>query len=164
MGIYKMRHKRTFLKVLNPAKILPPIQVLYFRSGGAKILIRISLTANFCNSCNNLSPKPFVNVAPPDKTIFPKRFFRKSISVRLIASTIIWWIPGYSRPMSSGSKRISGARNRSFPIFHQSSVSLSSTVGVLGGGRKEICGGFSPSDDFHRVIHNPPISLALLCA
>lgn len=36
----------TFRNVLNPAKILPPIQVLYFRSGGAKILMRISLTAN----------------------------------------------------------------------------------------------------------------------
>lgn len=38
--------ERTFLKVLRPARILPPIHVLYFRSGGAKILILMSLTAN----------------------------------------------------------------------------------------------------------------------
>ena len=106
----------TFLKVLSPAKILPPIQVEYFLSGGAKILILISFTANFCTSCSNLSPKPFVNVLPPDKTIFPNRDFRRSRSVRFMASTTIWWMPGYSRPMISGSKRISGARNRSAPI------------------------------------------------
>lgn len=107
----------TFLKVLSPAKILPPIHVEYFLSGGAKILILISFTANLCTSCNNLSPKPLVNVLPPDNTMFPKRAFRRSRSVRLIASTTIWWMPGYSRPMISGSKRISGARNRSAPIF-----------------------------------------------
>lgn len=42
--------KHTFLNVLRPAKILPPIQVEYFLSGGAKILILISLTANRCTS------------------------------------------------------------------------------------------------------------------
>lgn len=106
----------TFLNVLNPAKILPPIQVEYFLSGGAKILILISFTANLCTSCNSLSPKPLVKVLPPERTIFPNSDFRKSRSVRLIASTTIWWIPGYSRPIISGSKRISGARNRSAPI------------------------------------------------
>lgn len=38
--------EHTFLNVLNPAKILPPIQVEYFLSGGAKILILISFTAS----------------------------------------------------------------------------------------------------------------------
>lgn len=107
--------KHTFRNVLSPAKILPPIHVEYFRSGGAKILIRISLTANRCTSCKSRSPNPFVNVLPPDRTMFPKRFFRRSRSVRLIASTTIWWMPGYSRPMISGSNRISGARKRSGP-------------------------------------------------
>lgn len=109
--------KLTFLNVLSPAKMLPPIQVLYFLSGGAKILILMSLTASLCTSCNNRSPNPFVNVLPPDSTMLPKRDFRRSRSVRLMASTTIWWMPGYSRPMISGSKRISGARKRSAPIF-----------------------------------------------
>ena len=39
--------KLTFLKVLSPAKILPPIHVEYFLSGGAKIFIRMSFTASF---------------------------------------------------------------------------------------------------------------------
>lgn len=59
----------TFRKVLNPAKMLPPIQVEYFLSGGAKILMRISLTANFCSSVKRRSPKPFVNVLPPESTM-----------------------------------------------------------------------------------------------
>jgi hypothetical protein len=56
-------------------------------------------------------------VLPPDKTIFPNSDFRRSRSVRFMASTTIWWMPGYSRPIISGSKRISGARKRSAPIF-----------------------------------------------
>jgi hypothetical protein len=36
--------------------------------------------------------------------------------VRLMASITIWCMPGYSSPMISGSKRISGARNLSAPI------------------------------------------------
>ncbi len=111
------RIKYTFRNVLNPAKILPPIQVEYFLSGGAKILIRISFTANRCTSCNSLSPNPLVNVLPPESTILPKSDFRRSRSVRLMASTTIWWMPGYSRPMISGSKRISGARNLSCPTY-----------------------------------------------
>lgn len=40
----------TFLKVLRPARILPPVHVVYILSGGANILILISLTANRCTS------------------------------------------------------------------------------------------------------------------
>lgn len=109
----------TFLKVLKPARILPPIQVLYLRSGGAKILILISFTANLCTSWSSRSPKPLHKVEPPERTILPKSALRRSISVRLIASTTIWWTPGYSRPIISGSKRISGARKRSGPIFFE---------------------------------------------
>ncbi len=79
----------TFLNVLSPAKILPPIHVLYLRSGGAQILIRMSFTARRCTSCNNRSPNPFVSVEPPDSTMLPKRDLRRSMSVRLIASTTI---------------------------------------------------------------------------
>lgn len=67
----KVANKLTFLNVLNPARILPPIHVLYFLSGGAKILIRISFTAILCTSYKSRSPKPFVNVAPPESTMLP---------------------------------------------------------------------------------------------
>lgn len=107
----------TFLNVLNPANILPPIQVLYFRSGGANILIRVSLGASFCTSCSSRSPKPFVSVAPPDRMMFEYRDFLRSMSVLLIASTMIWCSPGYSSPINSGSNIISGARNRSGPSY-----------------------------------------------
>lgn len=60
---------------------------------------------------------PLVSVEPPDNTMFPNSDLRRSRSVRLMASTTIWWIPGYSRPMISGSKRISGARKRSEPSY-----------------------------------------------
>jgi hypothetical protein len=79
----------TFRKVLKPARMLPPIHVLYFRSGGAKILILMSLIASLCTSCSNRSPKPLVSVEPPERTMLPNKDFRRSISVRLIASTTI---------------------------------------------------------------------------
>jgi hypothetical protein len=85
----KIHITHTFLKVLNPARMLPPVQVVYLRSGGAKIFIRISLTANRCTSMSNRSPKPFVNVDPPERTMLPNRAFRKSRSVRWIESTTI---------------------------------------------------------------------------
>lgn len=60
----------TLRKVLRPARILPPIHVLYLRSGGAKILMRMSFTASRWTSCNKRSPKPLVRVEPPDRTMF----------------------------------------------------------------------------------------------
>lgn len=115
----------TFRNVLRPARMLPPIHVLYFRSGGANILIRMSFTASRCTSWSSRSPNPLQSVEPPDKTMFPNSDFRRSISVRLMASTTIWWIPGYSSPISSGSKRISGAFHRSDPIYYRISISSS---------------------------------------
>lgn len=106
---------QTFLKVLSPARMLPPVHVVYIRSGGARILMRMSLTASRCTSCSSLLPKPFVNVDPPDSTMLPYSDLRRSMSVRWIASTTIWCTPGYSSPMISGLNRISGARKRSAP-------------------------------------------------
>lgn len=106
----------TLRNVLRPARMLPPIHVEYLRSGGAKILMRMSLTASFCSSVSRRSPKPLVSVLPPERTMLLYRDLRKSRSVRLIASTTIWCTPGYSRPIISGSNRISGARNLSAPI------------------------------------------------
>src|ERR1700722_2327351 len=51
-------HYLTFLKVFKPAKIDPPIQVEYFRSGGAYIFILTSFSANFLTSLRRRSPKP----------------------------------------------------------------------------------------------------------
>lgn len=48
----------TFLNVLKPAKIEPPIHVEYLRSGGAYILILTSLSASRLTSAKSLSPKP----------------------------------------------------------------------------------------------------------
>lgn len=59
----------TFLNVLSPARILPPIQVEYFLSGGAKIFMRMSFTASLCTSVSRRSPKPLVSVLPPDSTM-----------------------------------------------------------------------------------------------
>lgn len=103
--------------------MLPPIHVEYFLSGGAKIFIRMSLTASFCSSDSSRSPNPFVRVLPPESTMLPYSDFRRSMSVRWIDSITIWCTPGYSRPTISGSKRISGALKRSAPIC-ESSVSL----------------------------------------
>jgi len=55
-----MMKVRTFLKVLKPARIEPPIHVLYFRSGGANILIFMSLTASLRTSESSRSPNPIV--------------------------------------------------------------------------------------------------------
>jgi len=49
---------RTFRNVLRLARIDPPIHVLYLRSGGAKILIFISLTAILRTSLSRRSPNP----------------------------------------------------------------------------------------------------------
>lgn len=105
----------TFLNVLSPARIPPPIQVVYFLSAGAEIRIFISSTANRLISRINRSGKFLHNVEPPERTMLRYRDLRRSKSVRVMASWTIWWTPGYSRPMSSGSKRISGARYRSWP-------------------------------------------------
>ena len=61
----------TFLNVLRPARMLPPVHVVYMRSGGANILILMSFTASRCTSWSNRLPNPFVNVEPPDSTMLP---------------------------------------------------------------------------------------------
>ena len=130
---YSSAETHIFLNVLSPARILPPIQVEYLRSGGALIRIFVSRNASFLTSCNNRSPNPvrehqlrsalvrksenvpLTNVPPPLSTTFPKRLFRRSRSERLIESTTTWCTPAYSSPTSSGVKRSSGARWRSAP-------------------------------------------------
>ena len=124
---------RTFLKVLRPARIEPPIQVEYLRSGGAYILILTSLSASFLTSFSRRSPnpseiplttstadtrhKPLQRVLPPLRTMFENKLLRRSRSTLLIESTTTWCTPAYSWPISSGLNRISGARKRSEPSY-----------------------------------------------
>jgi len=107
----------TFLKLLSPPKILPPIHVVCFLSGGAKILILISGGAKLCSSRSNRSGNFLVKVVPPERTMLLYRAERRSRSVRLMESTTRWCRPGDSRPIISGLKRISGARKRSWLIL-----------------------------------------------
>ena len=48
-------------------------------------------------------------VVPPATTIELNSVLRKSTSVFMIVEWTISWTPGYSRPIKSGLKRISGA-------------------------------------------------------
>jgi len=107
----------TFLKLLNPPKILPPIHVVCFLSGGAKILILMSGGAKLCSSRSKRSGNFLVKVVPPERTMLLYRAERRSRSVRLMESTTRWCRPGDSRPIISGLKRISGARKRSWLIL-----------------------------------------------
>lgn len=121
VGCTEQRHasgflSRTFRNVLRPARMLPPIHVVYLRSAGAEIRIFISSTASLLISRIKRSGKFLHNVEPPERTMFRYNDLRRSRSVRVMASWTIWCTPGYSRPINSGSKRISGARYRSWPI------------------------------------------------
>lgn len=55
---YSSAEIHIFLNVLRPARIEPPIQVEYLRSGGAEMRIFVSRSASFLTSCNSRSPKP----------------------------------------------------------------------------------------------------------
>lgn len=76
----------TLRNVLKPAKIPPPIQVVYFRSAGAEIRIFMSSTANRLISRISRSGKFLHSVEPPDRTMLRYRSLRRSRSVRVIAS------------------------------------------------------------------------------
>lgn len=100
----------------------------------------MSFKASFLISDNRRSPKPewednveisaspgsgylcdipLQRVEPPERTTFEYRDFLRSKSALLMQSTINWWIPRYSSPISSGWNRISGALNLSAPIYVQ---------------------------------------------
>ena len=113
---YSLLDTHIFLKVSNDAKMLPPIHVEYSRSCGAEMRILISLGASFFTSESNRSPKPLNSVDPPERTMFWKRSFRRSMSDLWMAKTRHSWRPSYSSPIRSGRKRTSGARNRAGPI------------------------------------------------
>lgn len=55
---YSSAEIHIFLNVLSPARMDPPIQVEYLRSGGALIRILVSRSASFLTSCRRRSPNP----------------------------------------------------------------------------------------------------------
>ncbi|KAH0452784.1 hypothetical protein IEQ34_017108 [Dendrobium chrysotoxum] len=65
------KDRYTCWKVLRDAKMEPPIQTLYFLSGGATTLIFMLLGANAVISLFILSAIPGNIVEPPLKTMFP---------------------------------------------------------------------------------------------
>lgn len=79
----------TFRNVLRPARILPPIQVVYLRSAGAEMRIFISSTASRLISRINRSGKFLHRVEPPESTMLWYSALRRSRSVRVIASWTI---------------------------------------------------------------------------
>eukprot|EP00953_Heterococcus_sp_UTEX-ZZ885_P002597 1918-Heterococcus_DN1.PRE.1 len=62
-------------KVDREARIEPPIQTLYLRSGGATTLIFMVLGARAVSSLVMRSPMPGNIVVPPDSTMLPYRSF-----------------------------------------------------------------------------------------
>ena len=103
-------------KVLRLARMLPPIQTLYFLSGGATILIFIELGASPLISLVILSAMPGNIVVPPLNTMFAYRSLRMSTSHFMMVWKVQSWIPWDSRPMKEGWKSTSAERKRSFPM------------------------------------------------
>lgn len=97
--------------------VAPPIQQENFLLFGEISVTFMSLGVNFWMLLCSLSPKPFIKVVPPAMTIELYKVRLRSMSHFLIASITISWMPGYSRPILSGWKRISGAWNFSYAIF-----------------------------------------------
>ena len=71
IDLLKIKRDNTCWKVLRDAKMEPPIQTLYFLSGGATTLIFMLLGANAVISLLILSAIPGNIVEPPLRTIFP---------------------------------------------------------------------------------------------
>merc|ERR1719464_476057 len=67
-------------KVDKDARIDPPIQTEYFRSGGATILTLMEAGASAVTSLDMRSLIPGNMVVPPDKTIFAYKSLRISTS------------------------------------------------------------------------------------
>lgn len=119
-------------KVDNEARIDPPIQTEYFRSGGATILTFMEDGARAVISFCMRSDMPGYMVVPPDCAIVSRRdtiqrevhtmtmllykSFRTSTSHLMMELKTVACTPASSKPRTEGWKRASGALNRSFPI------------------------------------------------
>ncbi|EAW61143.1 hCG2006809, partial [Homo sapiens] len=86
-----------------------PIQVENHRSGGAVILMGVSLEASCSSSLRSRSSSPWNRVVPPDSTISPKRIFWMSVSHLVMLLETIFESPGLWLPSCWGTNRASGA-------------------------------------------------------
>src|SRR3990167_4350154 len=103
-------------KVEREAKMDPPIQTEYLRSGGAIILIFMVEGAKATNSFCMRSPIPGNMVVPPDNTTFPYKSLRISTSHFMMELKVVSWTPADSIPKKEGWNKASGQRKRSFPM------------------------------------------------
>merc|ERR1712168_1193888 len=98
------------------ARMEPPIQTEYLRSGGAMILILMVEGARFVISFCIRSAIPGSMVVPPDMTVFANRSFLMSMSHLMMEVWTVSWIPQDSIPKKEGWNIASGARKRSLPM------------------------------------------------
>merc|ERR1712212_42713 len=63
-----------------------------------------------------LSAIPGYMVVPPERTLFPYKSLRMSMSHFMTALQVVSWTPADSIPRKDGWKRASGQRNLSFPM------------------------------------------------
>eukprot|EP01147_Barroeca_monosierra_P004599 gene4598-gene5305 len=98
------------------AKMDPPIQTEYLRSGGAMILIFMVDGARAVISSFMRSAIPGNKVLPPDRMMLAYKSLRISTSHFMMELYICSWIPEVNTSRKDGWKRASGQRNRSLPI------------------------------------------------
>src|ERR1700733_13339487 len=80
-------------KVEREARMEPPIQTEYLRSGGAMILIFIVAGARAVISFCIRSAMPGNIVEPPDRTVLAYRSLRMSTSHFMMLLYVVSWIP-----------------------------------------------------------------------
>merc|ERR1712146_741547 len=103
-------------KVDSEARMDPPIQTEYLRSGGAMILIFMVGGARAVISLDMRSAMPEYMVVPPDSTTFAYRSLRMSTSHFMIELYVVSCTPADSMPRKVGWKSASGQRKRSLPM------------------------------------------------
>uniref|UniRef100_A0A1I8HJH4 CCHC-type domain-containing protein n=1 Tax=Macrostomum lignano TaxID=282301 RepID=A0A1I8HJH4_9PLAT len=103
-------------KVLSEARMEPPIQTEYLRSGGATILIFMVDGARLVISFCMRSAMPGYMVVPPDSTVLAYRSFLMSTSHFMMLLKVVSWMPDDSMPRKDGWNRASGQRKRSLPM------------------------------------------------
>jgi hypothetical protein len=114
----------TCWNVLKEARIDPPIQTLYFLSGGATTLILMLLGARAVISLFILSAMPGNIVDPPLRTMLPYRSFLMSTSHFMIDWYVVSCMPGDSIPTRDGWNSTSGHLNLSAPIVITCTVTI----------------------------------------
>merc|ERR1719423_409779 len=89
-------------KVEREARMEPPIQTEYLRSGGAMILILMVEGARMVISFCIRSAMPGYMVVPPDSTVFAYRSLRMSTSHFMMELKTVSCVPQDSIPKNEG--------------------------------------------------------------